>query len=416
MKSRPLTAAACVAVLVTLVGCGDTHAPRASMPDELRAKGVDRVVADTSLDFSTLADGNRRLGYALVRHVPRSDGNVVVSPLSLSYAMAMVREGSAGKTASQMDRTLGLPSTGRGQLYNGLSGSLGRANSNLVEVRLTDGVFVDKRLPVVAGYLDTLARYYGAGVEQTTFPSPALDQINGWVDNHTSGRIPHLLDHLDPDARMALVNTLYLKARWAVPFDPDKTENGAFHATPRRSQIVHMMALTSSVPYAAGPGWQVIALPYAGGRLSMWIMLPGAGMDPATLLTSAAMASEQQAMSAQTVDIELPRWSIDTSAALKPVLEQLGMSDAFDPSRADFSKMSPERLFIATVAQQASITVGEKGTEAAAATAVVMKPGAGQVQPNPSFTADHPFAFAVVDNASGVPLFEGTVAHPTTVG
>jgi serine protease inhibitor len=366
----------------------------------------------TSLDYSPVARGNTRLGYDLLRRLDDTS-NIVISPLSLSYAMAMVREGARGLTAAEIDRVLGFPRTGLGPLYNGVDQAL-EADDSDATVALNDALFVDPQFSVRQTYLVRLARYYGAGVFQTRFPDPALHDINAWVDQRTNGRIPKLLDQLDPGIVFALVNTLYLKAKWATPFDRSDTRTETFRTGTGSVVRVKSMTRTDPIRYYEGADYQAVRLDYRGGRLAMWVLLPKAdARDPIRLLAPGVLDEAMTNAHEERVEVHLPRWDIETNKVLTDVLQELGIRALF--TTADLSAMSPQQPVVSKVVQQANITVGEQGTEAAAATAVLGRTSMPAPNKPPIvFNADHPFAFAIVDNPTKAPLFEGIIENPAT--
>lgn len=376
--------------------------------------------ATSDVSYADLARGNRRLGYQLAGRIPSDSGNLVFSPISLSIAFAMLREGATGKAAAQIDNVLHLPAN-RSVAYNGLLHQLAAVTAP-TDLQVSDGLFLDPAFTVKSSYLRALKRWYGAGVEQTSFPSPALDAINQWVDHRTHGRIPHLLDHLEPSDMLALVNTVYLDAKWQQPFDPHDTGKATFTTADGVDIPVPTMRATRVMEYADGPGWEAVRLPYRGNDLSMIVLLPGAALHrrndlvagksaAVDLLSPATLTAAEHGFTRRDVGLSLPKWNIGTSADLKPVLMGLGLNSIFDPG--GFSALTADpRFSISQVVQQANITVGEKGTKAAAATAVIGRVESAP-QPDVRFTADHPFAFAIVQDATGVPLFEGVVGNPS---
>lgn len=411
MQTRLLTTLACASLLAA-TACGTTTETTSRSSAYLKARDVARARPAADISYRDIAHGNQQLGYELARAIPTQDGNLVFSPASLSIAFAMLREGAVGGTAAEIDRVLHLPAN-RSAAYNGLLHELAQVGSG-TDLEVNDGLFLDPSLTVKQSYLLALKKWYGAGVEQTAFPNPALDVINRWVDVNTHGRIPKLLDQLDPAAVFALVNTVYLDAKWQHPFSASDTSKASFTTSAGRRVTASMMHSTSKLDYAAGSGWQAVRLPYRGNDLSMLVLLPRGGkVAPSSLLKPAALAAVTGRFAARDVELSLPKWDLQTSANLVPVLESLGMKLTF--GSGGFSALTSDPSFaVSQVVQQANITVGEKGTKAAAATAIIgetiaLPPRLDAVP----FVADHPFAFAIVHNVTGVPLFEGVVADPS---
>jgi serine protease inhibitor len=409
MRRLGVATLTCAGVLAA-AGCGSTAAT-GDAAAHLEASDVALAPARQGIAYDGLATGIRRLGHDLTERITHTNGNVVFSPTSLAVAFAMLRDGAAGDTARQLDRVLQLPAR-RHPAYNGLIHTLRHPGAGDV-LQLNNGLFVDPSLSVRRPYLVGLKRWYGAGVEQVDFPGKALAEINGWVDHNTHGRIPRLLDQLDPEATLALVNTVYLNAKWQTPFDPTRTARGPFTTAGGSSVTARIMHRTGGMQYADGTGWQAVRLPYGGGHLSMWVLLPGGNGDPARLLTARALHAAASGFGTRNVDLSLPRWDTSTRADLIDPLTRLGLTKVFGGA-GDFSRLTPSPLSIGQVVQQANITVGEKGTEAAAATAIVGETSAPLAPPDVvAFNVEHPFAFAVTDDRSGVPLFEGVVGDPS---
>lgn len=408
----PLLTALAGTCLIAVTACGGATDVNGSSAAHLEAQGVQMAEPAAGLSYADIADGNRQLGHDLATSIPTDDGNLVFSPASLSIAFAMLREGAAGATGDEIDAVLHLPPN-RQTVYNGLLHELSGVGAGDV-LELNNALFLDESLTVQPEFLEALKTSYGAGVELADFPGPAVEQINGWVDDKTHGRIPKLLDQLDPLAVFALVNTIYLNAKWQQPFDPDDTEDDSFTTASGAKVDVPTMHQDSSFDYAEDSGWQAVRLPYRGGELSMVVLLPRDDTDPTDLLAADVLAAASRGFSTREVELALPKWDTETTADLTGVLGSMGMDDTFG-GRGDFSTLTPDPSFAVTrVLQQANITVGEEGTEAAAATAIVGDAGAvpppeGAVE----FVADHPFAFAIVHDPTGVPLFEGVVADPS---
>ncbi|MGA9345091.1 MAG: serpin family protein [Nocardioidaceae bacterium] len=403
--------------LFASAACGTGHGDDRPGPDAgaggaFLHSNVARASASSSVDYAAAAQGLRRLGYDLSTHLSADSGqggNQVFSPASLAMAFAMLREGAGPASAAEIDKVIGLP-TDRQAVYNALLQALARVGKG-DKLEINDALFLDPRLDVKPAYLDAIQKWYGAGLHQTQFPEPALSDINGWVKARTHDRIPRLLDQLDPTAVFALVNTIYLDAKWATPFDPTDTTDSPFTTAAGSPVTVKMMHNQTRFDYARADGWQAVRLPYADGALSMWVLVPTGATDPRRLLTPEVLSSALSGAAAQTIGLSLPRWDTGTKADLTTLLGRLGLDKTYATGQFPGITVDPS-FFVSEVVQQANITVGEKGTVAAAATAIVGETS-GQLPPEIQVDADHPFAFAIVDDASGVPLFEGVVGDPS---
>jgi serpin B len=236
--------------------------------------------------------------------------------------------------------------------------------------------------------------------------------IDDWVSEQTENRIPKLLDRLDASTRLVLVNAIYLKAPWQEPFSKEATVDTHFMRLDGTTVSVPTMSGAAERPYAAGDGWKAVELPYVGGSLAMTIVLPDDMAAFDKRLDAAGFAAITSALKPAMVDLSLPRFKTETKTDLMNVLAALGMPLAMDSDRADFSGItSDERLFITGVVHQANIAVDEDGTEASAATAVVM--AAATAAPALSVRVDRPFLFALRDTRTGAILFLGRIVDPS---
>jgi len=382
------------------------------------------VSADAASQAAAAVDA---FGFDFYKAALTAGGNAVFSPASVVLALSMAQAGAVGETASQMDSVLhGAARSGGGDGINsldqalvGLSGTFKDANGTdqQLTLRIANAPFAQSGMQLQEPFLDTLASRYGAGLRLVDFqkdPAGACKLIDGWVSDQTEGRIPRLLDSLDSLTRLVLVNAIYLKAPWQTPFDAKGTNPEPFTTSDGAQVSVPTMSLNlSEGSYGSGSGWQAVELPYAGGSLVMDIVVPD---DLATFersLDAAGFARITAALRPTYVDLTLPRFKIETKSDLSSVLAGMGMPLAFDPDRADFSGITTqEQLFISAVIHQANISVDEKGTEASAATAVVMT---ASMAPSRQVTlhVDRPFIFAVRDTSTGAILFLGRVADPS---
>jgi serpin B len=351
----------------------------------------------------------------------------VFSPASIALALAMARAGARGETAAEMDRVLRRlgaddhadAANALDAALNGRSGTFkdGSGTSLEVALRIANTAFGQRGMAFEQTFLDALATRYGAGLHVVDYradPEAARRAINGWVDERTERRIRELLAPgvISELTRLTLVNAVYLKAPWLTAFTKDATQPGPFTRPDGTTVQAQLMRRGGSLPYAEGRGWRAVELPYVGGALAMTVIVPQdlaafeAALDPDSL------ANLVQSLQLRTVDLAFPRFGIETQAGLADLLIELGMPLAFDPDHADFSGISAtERLFISAVIHQANIDVDEKGTEAAAATAVVMDVTSIPADPV-TLRVDRPFVFLLRDVPTGAVIFMGRVTDP----
>lgn len=434
------------AALAVLAACSSSGSPSTSSPPtttpstpattapegigkEARS-GAARTSADPALARGAATAVNR-LGADLYARLSNGNtDNLVFSSASIMLALAMTRAGAKGVTGTEMDAVLHASETGTDpsslhRSLNALSAALESRSREYtiegqtlpVELAIANSLWGQDGVPWVDAFLDLLAAEYGAGmrlVDYATDPEAARAAINRWVSLNTNERIPELLaaGTITPDVVLALVNAIYLKAPWQIPFPPAATKDATFANADGSTTQVPMMNLNEAFVHAQGDGWQAVELPYVGGALAMTLVVPDAGrltdieqrIGDGLLDTAVATAGKKQ------VKLGMPRFDIETKVELAKVMAALGMPTAFAPGAADFSGMTADRgLFIDLIVHQANITVDEKGTEAAAATAVVMRETSA---PNGDvdLTIDRPFLYAVRDVATGAVLFLGRVS------
>ena len=415
---RPLTLVL-VASLTLAAACSTAQGIEFAKSD------LPRTAASTA-DAVAAAAAVNAFGFDLYRAVATDDGNVVVSPTSIALALAMARAGARGTTAAEMDAVLhDAASDANAAWLNALDLALaGRSGTfkdesgkdQPVTLRIANSSFGQRGTTLVPAYLDALATRFGTGVRLVDYvgqTEAARRLINGWVDEQTEHRIPELLvpGVITTDTRLTLVNAIYLKAAWQFPFPENATKPGAFRLAGGSTVQVPMMATTAELPYAAGDGWQAVDLPYVGDSLTMTVIVPDDLAAFEETLGADRLAAIVADLRTYNVTLGFPKFGIETKAMLADVLAVLGMPTAFDPGSADFSGITTEEaLFISDVVHQANIDVDEKGTTAAAATAVVMRGSASAQQV--TLRVDRPFLFALRDRPTGAVLFLGRVADP----
>lgn len=378
-------------------------------------------------DLEALVEGNTSFGLALYARLAEAGGNLFFSPLSLSEALAMTFGGARGETARQMAETLRftLPPERLHPAFNALDlhlDALGEGGDpDAFQLNVVNQLWGQTGYEFFVEYLDLISANYGAGMRLLDF---AADQeasrlaINDWVAEQTRDRILNLLPagSITPLTRLVLTNAIYFKASWLTQFDPDVTRPGPFHRLDGSTAEADLMRLEADLFYAEGEGWQAVELPYEGEQVSMVVLLPAEGTFAAfeAGLDSGRLAAVLAALSSDRVALTMPKFTFTTGFEAGETLAAMGMPDAFDAARADFGGIEPRNeLYITRVIHKAFVAVDETGTEAAAATAVVMD-GRTSVPPEPRVvTLDRPFLFLIRDVETGAILFFGRVLDPT---
>jgi serpin B len=411
-----------IGMLVLAAGCGSAGEAGPVTQHLVRADVPRANASVSSADAAALRDGNAQFAGRLLATVAFAQPNVALSPASISEALSMAFAGARGTTASEMASALDFRlAPGR------LGAAWGAADRSLADVNGPDATLdVANALYGQAGerfrqaFLRVLARDYGAGLRTADFEraaEAARAEINAWVSGQTAGKIPELLGPggVDPSTRLMLVNAVYLKARWLVPFTKQSTFPEVFHA-PGGTVKVATMHRTGTFGYRQGAGYQALELPYRGGRLAFDILLPSPGGLRSLLarLAGEGPLSLLADLRQQRVQLALPKFRVDTRFELSAALEALGMRLAFEPGDADLSGIAgkPGELYVKSVVHEAYLSVDEAGTEAAAATGVGISAAALPAQPPIAFIVDRPFAFVLRDVKTGAVLFTGVVSHP----
>ncbi|HEY3414264.1 MAG TPA: serpin family protein [Armatimonadota bacterium] len=362
------------------------------------------------------------LGFDLLHELDSKPGeNVFFSPSSISTALEMTYNGASGRTKAEMAKSLHLD--GRSlDTVNHANQSLrtsAMSGDPKVKVAIANSLWAQKGFPFLATFMQPVRRLYAAAVENVDFGVPTVNQrINAWVEQRTNGKIRNLLPRLNPLTRLVLVNAVYFHGQWTDQFKKAATHQQPFHPSTSSAKQVQMMSRSGQYRYLKGDGFQAIRLPYGSGRFAMYVFLPDTmdGLRALSRQANAARLSEWlKGMRPMEGSISLPRFKVEYSQALNTSLKSLGMRQAFDRSAADFRGMTGRRdLYIGLVQHKAFVDVNEEGTEAAAATAVVM---VGRAAPGPHgfvMVVDHPFLCAIRDDQTGEILFLGTIYDPTT--
>jgi serpin B len=376
---------------------------------------------------SGFEQGNAAFAQALYGKLAAgAKGNLFFSPSSISTALAMAFAGARGETAAQMAATLRF-TVPPGELHAGFAAQTARLTAGMPkgpEIRIANRMWGQAGLPVEADFQKIAKDHYGAGWELADFKGaaePARGKINQWVSDQTNAKIKDLLPpgSLTPLTRLVITNAIYFKGKWATPFDKEKTKSEPFTLAGGTTASVPMMRRVLRAGFAETADASVAELRYegqgTGRKLSMVVIVPKAadGLGPVEQrIAAGGLGGYVSGLADEQVDVALPRFKMTSEHDLGGTLKTMGMPLAFDESRADFSGISKaERLYITKVAHKAFVEVNEEGTEAAAATGVVI--GTKSMPPPPKvFRADRPFAFILRDATTGTVLFMGRVADP----
>ncbi len=427
---RPFRLCLLVPLVAALSGCGD-DSPSTSPGalSEVRSSHARITTAPSSEDLSAVIRANTTFALDLHRAAAPAGRNAVLSPHSVSTALAMTWVGARNATETRMRAAMRLPALDQARVhlaFNAIDRALVEQTSHAVtmesprpaRLQLANALWAQRGYSFQTPFLDTLAEQYGAGVHVTDFstaPDPSRIAINGWVSDHTAGRIPDLLAQgtITNDTVFVLTNAVHFIAGWRRLFDPARTAHAEFHVSATTTVHAQTMNMQARLPYAEGEGWKAVSLGYQGSDLSMLVVVPDAGhiADFERDLTAERLDMIAAAVTDHIVTLAMPKFSFRTQLSLSTALAGMGMAEEFRSGAADFSGIDgTRRISLKDVIHEGFIAVDENGTEAAAATAVI-----GEVvslPPPAALTVDRPFVFAI-RSANGTVLFLGRVVDPT---
>ncbi|MFW6164516.1 MAG: serpin family protein [Planctomycetota bacterium] len=369
------------------------------------------------------AADNNAFACDLYTRLSQQEGNLFFSPFSISTALAMTYAGARDETADQMAKTLHFE-LNQERLHAAMGDLVGVMNEASkqegAELIVANALWGQEGFKFLDDFLKVNREHYAAGLRQVNFAQTeqARQTINAWVADQTRNLIPELLPAgvLDAMTRLVLTNAIYFKGKWLHEFKPKRTKDLPFTTADGTEVQTPMMRQTEDAGYAEGKTWQAVSLPYMGRELSMVVVLPKAKDGLAKLekaFTADFVAGKLARLRRQEVALTLPKFKLESRFSLGKVLAAMGMPLAFDQAKADFSGMTGRSdLYISAVVHKAVVEVNEEGTEAAAATGVVMTLKA-MPRPPKVFKADHPFLFFIRHEPTGSILFLGRVADPT---
>lgn len=371
------------------------------------------------------AASNNQFAVDLYGRLAPTDGNLFLSPLSITTALAMTYAGADGATAKEMAAVLHFPPESPqtheafGALLSGLA-----AEDKPYRLDIANALWLQEDYDFLKPFLDTVQEHYDAGLFKVDFKAgdAARGKINAWVEEQTEDKIQDLIPAgaLGAQTRLVLTNAIYFKGDWVLAFDKKSTKEDAFHVSASQEVRAPLMHRVARYGYLRGEGFQALSMPYKGDELAMLVLLPdevGGLPQLEKSLSAEAIAGWLAQLEPREVDVTFPRFKATSQFELARMLESLGMATAFSPAAADFSRMTGAKdLFISAVIHKAYVDVNEEGTEAAAATGVIMKVTAAIPQEKPVFRADHPFLYLIYEKATGAVLFLGRLVDPTAGG
>jgi serpin B len=373
-------------------------------------------------NVQSLADSNECFALDLYKKVSADKGNVILSPYSVSIALAMTYGGARSSTEKEMAKTLHFADNFSVHAsFLKTRQSLDSLNNGKNQLLIANALWPQKDYRFLPAYFDMLKTQYGVSVSYVDYVNaaePARKTINAWTSDNTKGKIVELIGQgsLDSDTRLVLTNAIYLKAAWEFPFDRNRTEESDFFLLSGDTIRTAYMKRTKKFRYAETEEMKVLEMPYSGRQLSMIILLPK--KNDLSLIESGLSPAKLHAIINSLVEwkvvVALPKFKMDHMFSFNGTLSSMGMPSAFSP-KADFSGMDGSRqLFISDVIHKAFIEVDEEGTVAAAATAVMVTKMCLTIEPEPKeFIADHPFLFIIRHNPTGTILFMGRLTKPT---
>lgn len=397
---KRLTAIFLIAVL--LCGCGSTQ------PENLAQEVPERVVC--LAEKPNCAVQATDFALRLLQKSQKEGENALVSPLSVLAALGMTANGADGETLSQMEEALGMaPEELNAYIYSYMQ-------SQTDQLKLANAIWLkdSDRLTVEESFLQSNADYYKADIFRAVFDDAALTQINGWVESRTDGMIPKILDRMDSHAVMYLVNALAFEAEWEESYEVHQVRDGIFTTEAGDEQEIKLMASTESW-YLEDENATGFLKYYKDRHYAFAVLLPREGISVSEYAASLTGGQLQKILKNPTeavVRAALPKFQTEFEAELSDALKSMGMTDAFEESKADFSRLGHSKdgnLYISRVLHKTAITVAEEGTRAAAATAVEMLAGAA-FNPDIKFvTLDRPFVYMLIDCEENLPFFIGTL-------
>lgn len=403
---------AALSLLSILAACQNDENP--SKPEPKPRKDISLTRVEQSL-----LDANTDFAFRFFSQVCNTEDekpNVFVSPLSASLCLSMISNGASGNTLTEMQDVLGFPASSFSlddlNNYNQKLTTALLDLDNTTQLGIANSIWVKQGFKVYDSFVNVNKQMYDAQVQELDFTSPtAKDVINRWCAEQTNDCIKEVIKVIPANARMYLLNALYFKGIWASQFEKSATRQENFTNSDGTQQKVNMMNQTEMFNYTKNSTFSIAELPYGNEAFSMVILLPSGGKmldESLSELTSENWKEWNSNMAGKQLQVKLPRFKVEYDKTLIDDMIAMGMKDAFDGNKADFSKMSAAELYVGILQQFTYINVDEEGTEAAAVTVGGMLDSAGLPVTIP-FYVDSPFAFMIKEKSTGAILFMGKV-------
>ncbi|MFL0247739.1 serpin family protein [Candidatus Clostridium stratigraminis] len=398
------------AIAAACIGCGMKKDNSIKNQYTIKAKELDS-------NIKNISDANNKVAFKFLNYELKAhnNSNIVISPLSLNTVLAMTQNGAANKTKEEILSALEFNDINDSTINENYQKVIAHFNSlKSINVNMSDSIWIQKDIKVRDDFKGIGSDNYEAEIYNVDFNKrTTVNDINKWVSDKTQGKIKKLNTNLD-NVTMLLINTIYFKGKWADPFIESSTSKEAFNLSNGSKVNVDMMKGILSVDYLKTKDFSAVRLPYDDDNFGFYIFLPDKGISEDKLIQSMTYDNWEKwtnDFKRAEVDIKLPKFKIEYEDELNKMLQGFGMKDAFDPEKADFSKMTDKKSqYINLVKQKCYIDVNEAGTEAAAATEVAMDLG---IVVNPiAFTADKPFIYAIADKKTGLIIFMGKLEKP----
>jgi serine protease inhibitor len=386
-------------------------------PAEIKSKYIIQAKELTS-SVDKISSANNKVAFKFLSETLKTNNkeNVIISPLSLSTILALTQNGAVGNTKGEMLKALELQGLDDSTINESYRNIIAHFNSlKGIETKIGDSIWIRKNDDVKKELIDIGKNYYEAEINEVDFTKKnTVDAVNKWVSGRTAGKINKMMDSFEDDTYMTLINTMYFKGKWNNPFTERSTSKQKFISSDGSTKDVDMMKETMGIDYMKNTNFEAVRIPYEDQNFGMYVFLPSKDSSVDKLMYEMTMENWNKWINEfkkTQVQVSLPKFKIEFEEELNSMLKGFGMKEAFDGT-ANFSNITDKTdLYIDLVKQKSYIDVNEAGTEAASATAVVMKAVSAPLEPT-QLTVDRPFIYTIADKKTGLIIFMGKVEKP----